>query len=85
MANFGFADMRVVNPYHVAFREARSAVGAAPLLASAREFPSVADAVGKYGRTEAGRQLQSAVVGARCALGFGGVGLILGRCRPKQK
>jgi hypothetical protein len=47
---------------------------------------SVADAVGKYGRTEAGRQLQSAVVvGARCAIGFGGVGLILGRFRPKQK
>jgi tRNA/rRNA methyltransferase len=45
MANFGFADLRVVNPYHVAFREARSAVGAAPLLAAAREFSSVADAV----------------------------------------
>ena len=45
MANFGFADLRVVNPYDVAFREARSAVGAAPLLASAREFCSVADAV----------------------------------------
>jgi TrmH family RNA methyltransferase len=34
-----------VNPYDVAFREARSAVGAAPLLARAEEFPSVADAV----------------------------------------
>ena len=45
MANFGFADLRVVNPYDVAFREARSAVGAAPLLAAAREFASVADAV----------------------------------------
>jgi TrmH family RNA methyltransferase len=45
MANFGFTDLRVVNPYDVAFREARSAVGAAPLLASAREFPSVAEAV----------------------------------------
>jgi tRNA/rRNA methyltransferase len=45
MANFGFADLRVVNPYDVAFREARSAVGAAPLLAAAREFKSVADAV----------------------------------------
>src|SRR5204862_4320747 len=45
MANFGFADLRVVNPYDVAFREARSAVGAAPLLATAREFKSVADAV----------------------------------------
>src|SRR5690242_13057994 len=45
MANFGFADLRVVKPYDVAFREARSAVGAAPLLAAAREFESVAEAV----------------------------------------
>src|SRR5262249_51364186 len=45
MANFGFSDLRVVNPYDVAFREARSAVVAAPLLAAAREFQSVADAV----------------------------------------
>ena len=45
MANFGFTRLRVVNPYDVAFREARSAVGAAPLLARAEEFASVADAV----------------------------------------
>ncbi|HEY2015522.1 MAG TPA: TrmH family RNA methyltransferase [Bryobacteraceae bacterium] len=45
MANFGFAHLHVVNPYDVAFREARSAVGAAPLLQSAQEFASVADAV----------------------------------------
>ena len=45
MSNFGFLQLRVVNPYHVAFREARSAVGAAPLLAKAEEFKSVADAV----------------------------------------
>jgi TrmH family RNA methyltransferase len=45
MANFGFARLRVVNPYDVAFREARSAVGAAPLLQSAEEFSSLADAV----------------------------------------
>src|SRR5258705_10467 len=32
MANFGFSRLRVVTPYDVAFREARSAVGAAPLL-----------------------------------------------------
>ena len=44
MANFGFARLRVVNPYDVAFREARSAVGAAPLLQAAEDFPSVADA-----------------------------------------
>ncbi len=45
MANFGFTKLRVVNPYDVAFREARSAVGAAPLLARAEEFSNLADAV----------------------------------------
>src|SRR5215470_679778 len=45
MANFGFSQLRVVNPYDVAFREARSAVGAAPLLERAESFNSVADAV----------------------------------------
>lgn len=45
MANFGFRRLRVVNAYDVAFREARSAVGAAPLLRAAEEFTSVAEAV----------------------------------------
>jgi TrmH family RNA methyltransferase len=45
MSNFGFAHLRVVNPFELAFREARSAVGAAGLLAQAEEFPSVAEAV----------------------------------------
>ena len=45
MANFGFARLRVVAPYPVAFREARSAVGAAPLLQAAEEFPDLAGAV----------------------------------------
>ena len=45
MANFGFSRLSVVNPYDVAFREARSAVGAAPLLQKAEEFASLADAV----------------------------------------
>lgn len=45
MSNFGFLRLRVVNPYDVAFREARSAVGAAALLASAEEFKSAAEAV----------------------------------------
>jgi len=45
MANFGFSRLRVVNAYDVAFREARSAVGAAPLLHSAEDFASLADAV----------------------------------------
>src|ERR1700689_4668547 len=45
MSNFGFLQLRVVNPYHVAFREARSAVGAASVLANAEEYKSVADAI----------------------------------------
>jgi tRNA/rRNA methyltransferase len=45
MANFGFRRLRVVKPYDVAYREARSAVGAAPLLAAAEECASVAEAV----------------------------------------
>ncbi len=45
MSNFGFTRLRLVNPYDVAFREARSAVGAAAVLKNAEEFPSLADAV----------------------------------------
>ncbi|HZT29082.1 MAG TPA: TrmJ/YjtD family RNA methyltransferase [Bryobacteraceae bacterium] len=45
LANFGIPCLRLVGPYDVAFREARSAVGGAALLARAEEFASVADAV----------------------------------------
>ena len=45
MSNFGFPHLRVVNPFEVAFREARSAVGAASLLAEAEEFTSLTEAV----------------------------------------
>jgi len=45
MANFGLEDLRVVNPFEVAFREAVSAVGGAHVLKSARAFGSVAEAV----------------------------------------
>jgi TrmH family RNA methyltransferase len=45
MSNFGFMHLRVVNPYQVAFREARSAVGAADLLARAEECKTLAEAV----------------------------------------
>lgn len=45
MSNFGFLRLRVVNPYDVAFREARSAVGAPELLRNAEEFATVAEAV----------------------------------------
>jgi TrmH family RNA methyltransferase len=45
MSNFGFLHLRVVNSYDVAFREARSAVGASALLATAKEYTSVAEAI----------------------------------------
>src|SRR6267378_1118255 len=45
MSNFGVRRLRVVNPYAVAFRQARSAVGAAKLLADAEEYKTVAEAV----------------------------------------
>jgi len=46
MSNFGFPHLRLVNPYEVAFRDARSAVGAAETLAHAEVFKTVAEAVG---------------------------------------
>jgi TrmH family RNA methyltransferase len=45
MSNFGFGRLRLVNPYHVAFQEARSAVHAHKILQEAREFPTLAEAV----------------------------------------
>ena len=45
MSNFGARHLRLVNPYGVAFREARSAVGASALLTNAQEFNTVAEAV----------------------------------------
>jgi len=45
MSNFGFTDMRLVNPYEVAFREAKSAVKSGYILENAREFPTIAEAV----------------------------------------
>ncbi len=45
MSNFGCPELRLVNPYQVAFREARSAVGASEVLAQACEYSSVAEAV----------------------------------------
>jgi TrmH family RNA methyltransferase len=63
MCNFGFLRLRLVRPYDLAFREARSAVGASTVLAQAEEFATVADAVADctlvVGTTAIGhRQLQ---------------------------
>src|ERR1051326_1265737 len=45
MSNFGSSKLRVVNPFEDAWREARSAVGAAKLVESAEEYSSVGDAI----------------------------------------
>ena len=45
MTNFGAHRLRLVNPYKLAFREARSAVNALDVLQDAEEFDSVAKAV----------------------------------------
>lgn len=45
MSNFGFAELRLVNPYHVAYHEARSAVKAGHVLEASREFATIAEAV----------------------------------------
>ncbi len=90
MSNFGFLHLRVVNPYEVAFREARSAVGASQVLANAEEYQSVADAVADctlvVGTTavrhrELQHPLKRLEVGARVIrkqLGSGRVALLFG-------
>jgi TrmH family RNA methyltransferase len=45
MHGFGFSDLRLVNDYTVALEKARSAVDASAILAAAREFPTVAEAI----------------------------------------
>jgi TrmH family RNA methyltransferase len=49
MSNFGFSELRLVNPYEIAFREARSAVRAQTILANAREYPALGEAVADCG------------------------------------
>ena len=45
MSNFGFANLRLVSPYPLAFREAKSAVGASAVLKRAREYEKLVDAI----------------------------------------
>lgn len=50
MSNFGSLHLRVVNPFELAFRQARSAVGpASEILARAVEFSSFGDAIADCG------------------------------------
>jgi TrmH family RNA methyltransferase len=45
MSNFGFTNLRLVSPYPLAFREAKSAVGASAVLKRAQEYKNISDAV----------------------------------------
>ena len=45
MSNFGFTRLRLVSPYDVAWREARSAVGASAVLERTEVFPTLSAAV----------------------------------------
>ncbi len=63
MSNFGFLRLRVVNPYEVAYAEAKSAVNAATVLESSEQYATVAEAIADctlvVGTTAVGhRQLQ---------------------------
>lgn len=90
MANFGFKDLRVVNPYPLAFREAKSAVGASGLLKRAQEYKSISEAVAgcslvigtTTGRNrKADQELRSPAEGAtviRKALRDGSIGMLFG-------
>jgi tRNA/rRNA methyltransferase len=90
MSNFGFAHLRLVNPYRLAFRDARSAVGAADVLATAKEYSSVAEAVGDcalvVGTTAVGKRsikhtiarLEHGAVQLRRGLAAGNVSLLFG-------
>src|SRR6202050_605628 len=90
MSNFGVRRLRVVNPYEPAFREAKSAVGAADVLASAEQFKTVAEAVADctlvVGATAVGkrnlhhplRRLEDGARLIRRGLGKSGVALLFG-------
>lgn len=45
MSNFGVFELRLVNPYKVAYLEAKSAVKSSHILTNAREFETIAEAV----------------------------------------
>ena len=51
MLNFGFSQLWLVQPYDVAFRQARSAVGASGVLAKARVTADLAEALGEASLT----------------------------------
>src|ERR1700722_6152516 len=90
MHGFGFADLRLVNDYSVGLETARSAVDASAILAQARQFASVPEAVADcslvVGTTAVGERqhlhplytLPEGGVLLRAALGSARVALLFG-------
>ena len=90
MSNFGVSHLRVVSPFATAFRRARSAVGAAEVLAGAEEYETITEAIADctlvVGTTAVGpRNLQHPVKSLpqagpliRKRLGSGRVALLFG-------
>ena len=66
MHGFGFNDLRLVNDYSVGLEKARSAVDASSILATAKEFSTVAEAVADchlvIGTTAVGKRKQAHAV-----------------------
>jgi TrmH family RNA methyltransferase len=66
MHGFGFTDLRLVNEYSVGLEKARSAVDASSILATAKEFSTVADAIADchlvVGTTAVGKRKQAHTV-----------------------
>jgi tRNA/rRNA methyltransferase len=84
MHGFGFADLRLVNEYSVALERARSAVDASAILAGAREFATVGEAVADcrlvVGTTAVGERKQEHLL---YTLADGG-GLLCATVTPKR-
>lgn len=90
MSNFGARHLRVVNPWPVAFREARSAMGGAAVLQRAEEYANLAEAVEdcalvvgttSVGHRELQHPLRGLAAGARVIrrrMGTGRVALLFG-------
>jgi TrmH family RNA methyltransferase len=90
MSNFGFLKLRVVNPYDIAYHEAKSAVNASAVLEASEQFATVAEAVADcslvVGTTAIGhrqlrhplRRLEAGAGLIRTALESGKVALLFG-------
>jgi tRNA/rRNA methyltransferase len=84
MHGFGFADLRLVNEYSVALERARSAVDASAILAGAREFATVGEAVADcrlvVGTTAVGERKQEHLLYTLAD----GAGLLCATVTPKR-